>query len=86
MNNMLNVSTIDRTNKWIDYNFYSRPGGISGNFALNDPLVRTWAQWQSEGLDLNSIIGNSYEVTFVNKYGTEKKITIQQLAEGWELI
>jgi hypothetical protein len=73
MNNMLNVSTIDRTNKWIDYNFYSRPGGISGNFALNDPLVRTWAQWQSEGLDLNSIIGNSYEVTFVNKYGTEKE-------------
>ncbi|HSW55021.1 MAG TPA: hypothetical protein VLH59_08020 [Ignavibacteriaceae bacterium] len=73
MNNMLNVSTIVRGNKWINYNFYSRPGGISGNFAVNDPLSRTWAQWRSEGLDLNSITGNSYDVSFVDKFGVEKE-------------
>lgn len=54
----------------INYNYYAKLGGNSGNIATAG-VTRTWSQWQSDGFDLNSFFENSTGVSFDNKYGVQ---------------
>ena len=75
-NNMLNLT--DAVNfaaqyNDIDYNFYAKYGGLSSGTFATAGVSRTFAQWQAFGYDVNSTTGNSTQVTFENKYGTDKE-------------
>jgi hypothetical protein len=63
---------VQNENITIDYNCWGMDGGASGALYYSNSGVRTFAQWQSEGYDLNGFTVNSTNVTWVDKYDTSR--------------
>jgi hypothetical protein len=77
------VSQFDPYYRYVNHNGYygvdldTRPFGTGAGFGS-----WTWAQWQANGVDLNSYIADEGDITFTDEYGTDFEDYYTQQGNG----